>query len=91
MAFSLKTHEVKTRAGRTISVRSRPYARLTNGDAPPVYVQEGTFYSEGGEKYDPVPDWVPEALEKITSKVRVEVGLDEPTEEKATRRVKQNS
>jgi hypothetical protein len=58
-------------------VRSQPYTRLNAGEGPPVFIQAGQFFSEGGPvlKPDEVPDWLDEEIARMTPGARQEVGL----------------
>lgn len=51
-----------------------PYVRICRAAAPPIFLQEGQVFSEGGEPVTPLPEWFEEELAKITPKVRDEVG-----------------
>lgn len=78
MTFSLKTHLKKTsKSGDTVLVRQQPYARLNCGEGPPVFVQHGQPYAEGGEHLTEgkLPDWYWDELAKMTPEARREVGL----------------
>lgn len=55
-------------------VKVNPYLRLTHQGHPPVYVQGGAIYAEGGGPVSPVPDWFDEEMRRVNPKVRDEVG-----------------
>lgn len=78
MTFTLRPHEYRTdkRTGKHMLVRALPYIRLRNGDEPPVFIQEGTFYTESGDKIETPPAWVHSQLENVTDRAKREVGLD---------------
>lgn len=59
-------------------VETRPYVRLRRGYDPPLFVQEGVLYDEGGTVVDPWPQWVHEDIDKLSPVVRAEVGLTLP-------------
>lgn len=75
--LSLKTHDTKKLPnGSQVVVSAKPYVRLVSGGGdPPIFVQGGHFFTEGGPELKDVPDWVQEELEKLTPVVRKEVGL----------------
>lgn len=78
--FSLtKVHEY-VRVPGTQEVRlikTRPYSRLRSGDTPPIFVQEGKFYSEAGDEYprEAVPAWVRGQLMIKNDQGLAEIGL----------------
>lgn len=74
--FSLKPHEyVKKRGGSTLKVR--PYVRIKVGEDPPVFIQDGTYYFEDGNKIDTkdVSAEVKEVVAKLTDQAKKECGL----------------
>jgi hypothetical protein len=79
MGLSLKTH-VKNRPtdGREAQlVRAIPYIRICAEEGPPIFIQNGTFYSEGGEvfKKETLPDWAEDEIDALTPEAKKEVGL----------------
>jgi len=80
MAFSLKPHVVKKKEGSegAILARVSPYVRLMAEGGPPIFIQHGAFYTEGGQsmKRADLPDWFEEELKKMTPLARRECGLD---------------
>lgn len=55
-----------------------PYIRLCEGEGPPVYLQDGQVWSEGGTDAlppDDLPRWFPEALARLTVAARQSVGF----------------
>lgn len=68
-SLSLKTHEVTVnKQGEATGVRVTPYIRLCSGSGPPIFLQGGGYFYEGGEpvpKAD-IPDWV-EDMQRKTS------------------------
>lgn len=77
MPLSLRTHEYKTVKGRAILTGVKPYVRLSAFDGPPVYVQGGHFFAEGGKQIqeDQLPEWIWDEIEKMSEQARQEVGL----------------
>lgn len=77
MTFSLRTHITKMGRGETVVARVTPYIRLRSGENPPIFVQGGAFYWEGGQRVKDadLPDWVEPELDKLTPEVRREAGL----------------
>jgi hypothetical protein len=73
-----KVHEY-TRIPGTMEVRlvhQRPYLRLRSGaHEPPIFVQEGVFYSEGGDLMGDPPEWLDEELAKVSPEGLSAVGL----------------
>jgi hypothetical protein len=57
---------------------NRPYVRIKRDDFPPVFIQDGIPYGEGGQIVDPVPDWYQEELDKMNITARLEGGFDAP-------------
>jgi hypothetical protein len=56
-------------------VRTNPYVRITNGGEPPLFVQGGVIYSEGGDVITDPPAWWAAEVLKLSPTVRAEVGL----------------
>lgn len=77
-----KVHEYRKQPGNPVAVlvHSNPYVRLNHEGGPPVFVQKGQFFSEGGQVLteETLPPWFKTELEKINQAVRVEVGLEAP-------------
>jgi hypothetical protein len=55
-------------------VRTNHYIRICAGGGPPVYVQGGRCYGEGGPEIDVLPDWFAGEMAKVSAKARTEVG-----------------
>jgi hypothetical protein len=56
-------------------VRVHPYLRLRGpADQPPVFLQDGKVYDEGGGLMDPPPKWIRDALKGVTLAARQAVG-----------------
>jgi hypothetical protein len=65
--LSLKTHDVTVNkaTGEATGTRVTPYIRLCQGDGPPIFLQNGGYFYEGGEEVpkDKHPDWLEELQE----------------------------
>lgn len=89
--LSLKVHHHEKLPGTQESrlVKTTPYVRLCRQDpvtkitAPPIYVQGGRAYGEGGPELATLPDWFEEEMAKLTPKLRDEVGWTGPATERA--------
>jgi hypothetical protein len=70
LSLSLKTHEVTVNkaTGEAVGTRVTPYIRLCSGDGPPIFLQGGGYFYEGGEEVpeDQHPDWL-EGMQKKCS------------------------
>src|SRR5690348_11612809 len=52
-----------------------PYVRLKHGrDEPPLYVQQGVVYDEGGTEIKDLPEWFDEELRKVSPSALMEIG-----------------
>ncbi len=75
----------KNERGETVTqlIRTDLYTRLSSQGEPPVFLQGGRFYSEGGDEYlgDQLPGWVEIELQKLNPSVLEECGFF-PTGEK---------
>lgn len=80
MAFDMKTHNVKVRAGKQVLIRVNPHVRLSHAGYPPVFLQDGRAYAENGEEYKPIPGWVKEEIAKLSDATKRETGFAKPTE-----------
>ena len=76
MSFTLKTHQVQVKGGRTVIRRVLPYVRLSNGDEQ-IYVQGGKYYDPGGGEIETLPSWVHGQVEKLSEEARGDIGLTE--------------
>ena len=83
LRLSLRPHSLVKRQGLVVTGQANPYVCLRSEGGPPVFIQGGHFFWEGGDLCDEVPDWALEACKKLTKEVRKEVGLDKPTNTKA--------
>ena len=78
--LSLKVHDYKRKKGsnQAVLLRITPYVRIRSGmDDPPVFIQGGKFFAEGGEEFDKdeLPDWVPAEISKMSDSAKREAGL----------------
>ena len=79
MPLSLKTHHFQRIPGTTTVRLQRitPYIRLCEGEGPPVFLQDGQAWSEGGEAAldrAALPPWFSAQLERLTPAARAAVG-----------------
>ena len=79
MPLSLKVHHYQRIPGTTMVRLQKvtPYIRLCEGAGPPIYLQDGQAWSEGGA--DPLdvatlPEWFRTGLARLTPAARAEVG-----------------
>ena len=73
-----RAHEVKVLPdGNARVVKSNPYRRLVAQNEPPVIIQKGAFWSDGGQRIQikDVPDWARKTVDGMTQAARHEVGL----------------
>lgn len=85
MPLNLRPHEQEKRPkdGRAARMKVKPYIRLTNGvDVPPVFAQDGMYFTEGGPEIEELPDWVEGAMAKLSDEARASVGFDKKPEVK---------
>ena len=77
--LTLKVHEFKTdpNTHQAKIVGFHPYIRLKgNRDDPPVFVQDGVPFAEGGEPMEYLPDWFAEEARKVNEGSARQVKLD---------------
>ena len=57
-----------------------PLVRLCKGTDPPLFIQEGKVYAEGGDEIlkDQLPDWFHDEVAKMTLQARLEIGYRLP-------------
>lgn len=61
--------------GKRRLIAEHHYVRLRGPAAdPPVFLQAGKVYDEGGGVIDPAPKWVREAVKGLTPTIRQAVG-----------------
>jgi hypothetical protein len=84
--LSLKTHEYKKSRNGSSIARINPYVRLKAStknedgeweDHAPVFIQNGLYFSEGGEEITAkdLPKWIAAEVAKLSETVKREVGL----------------
>jgi hypothetical protein len=57
-------------------VRVVPYVRICIKQKPPVLIQNGVYFDDGGKEMEKVPAWVVKEVAKLSPVVRDEVGLE---------------
>jgi len=80
MPLDLKTHHKQTnKQGELIGIRVIPYLRVGWGDEPPVYMQDGQFYSEENGAIDELdlPEWAIGELARCSDTALKEVKCPE--------------
>lgn len=84
--LNLNTHkrEKNPKYGFEESVPVAPYVRFSYSDSPPIYLQNGTFFSEesGSIEEEDVPGWVWDQLAKTNPEVLKECGYTPPVQKK---------
>lgn len=55
-----------------------PYLRITRDGHPPLYLQGGKAFGEGGAEIETLPIWFDEELAKVSPKAREEIGWSAP-------------
>lgn len=88
-------HELQKRPGtdHLIVTRVNPYIRFVQEGHPPVIIQKGRFYSDGGQPIDreQLPDWVEKRVKGLSPEAKAKVGLkDDLTEDSAPAEKVQN-
>jgi hypothetical protein len=79
--LNLKTHDVTVnKQGEATGIRVTPYIRLCEGDGPPVFLQNGGFFYEGGEEVPKgkVPDFVFDLMKKCDPEALKACGFKAP-------------
>jgi hypothetical protein len=84
-----KVHEwaaVPGQPGEIRLIRTRNYMRLRGGtiDDPPLFVQDGVVYAEGGAVITELPEWFWPAAQRCTAEARAAVKLVLPEEARST-------
>lgn len=76
MTITTVVHEFVPDAGGVRKLaRVHPYLRLRGpAESPPVFLQDGKVYDEGGGLIEPAPKWLREALKGLTPAARQAVG-----------------
>lgn len=74
-----KVHEYRKVDGdETVRlIRTNPLIRVRVGESPPIFVQGGRAYAEGGDEYplEELPSWFWVEAQKASSAVAQETGL----------------
>lgn len=67
----------------TVLVKNNPYLRLNSGDGPPIFIQGGKAYAEGGDEYelDDLPPWFMVLAKGVGETVAEQCGLDKLLQE----------
>ena len=85
MTFTLSPHEHKQKAGdkfnageRHRSLQVRHYVRIQLEGSPPVFIQDGKYFWEGGEVIKPkdMPKGIQVEVDNMTEQARRDVGLN---------------
>lgn len=74
--LSLQTHEPVIRDGKQVDMKVTPYLRVCTGDGPPIFIQKGRLYGEGGGEIKDPPEWFKDELNKIDKKALEKVGYE---------------
>lgn len=82
MSLSLITHEYKTIRGKAVLTRQRPYVRVFAESGPPVFIQGGQFYTEGGQEIPEaeLPDWVWDEIGRMSETAKQEAGISKKSD-----------
>lgn len=84
MSLNLQPHTFrKAKGGGQVLTRTVPYIRLRVGEEPPIFIQGGKFFYEGGSALaeKDIPKWVAGELKKISEQAKREVGLGGDSED----------
>jgi hypothetical protein len=75
MSFTLRVHEYGKVDGSPFTkiIKSSHYIRMSAYGNPPIYIQGGRLYSEGGDEVKNPPSWFWEEVKKLTDKALEEV------------------
>lgn len=77
--LTLRVHEY-TKVSGSQAVRLTkvtPYIRLSSGQGPPIFIQNGKLWSEGGPPIKDIPDWFYDELAKISKTALAAVNYKE--------------
>lgn len=72
-----KVHHYERVPGTQLEVRlirTDPYVRVCAGGGPPLFIQGGQVYAEGGPTVDQFPEWFEGEVAKIAAPVLASVG-----------------
>ena len=79
MALNLNPHEytVNPETSQPTLLRINPYVRLRQDDGPPLFLQGGQVYSEGGPLIprEEWPDWLVDAILRLNNSGLEESGF----------------
>jgi hypothetical protein len=73
--LTLKVHEY-TRVSGSQAVRLTkvtPYIRLVSGQGPPIFIQNGKLWSEGGPPITDIPNWFYDEIRKVSKEALADV------------------
>lgn len=72
-------HKKEGGTNKMVLIRTNPYTRFVQRGHPPVLVQSGRFYSDGGQPVlaHEIPSWVKAEVDRMTPEGRQAVGLTE--------------
>lgn len=83
MSFTLKVHEYGKIPNSPFMkiVRARHYLRISSDGNAPIYLQDGKFWSEGGQPLaaDTLPGWFWEQVDKVSDEALRSVRFDRKT------------
>jgi len=83
MPLDLRAVQKYERVKGTLQMRLteiNPIIRLCQGTSPPLFIQGGQVWAEGGDEIENPPDWFWEQAARMTRQARKEVGLKLPNE-----------
>jgi predicted RNA-binding Zn-ribbon protein involved in translation (DUF1610 family) len=78
MALTLDFVHRYTRVPGSLEMRlveTNPYIRLRSGYEPPIFLQGGVAYDEGGAVVAQWPEWLQQAVAALTPAARAEAGF----------------
>lgn len=70
MGFTLRVHEYGKvpNSPFTKIIKSNHYIRLSHQGQPPIYIQNGHLWSEGGDRITNPPEWFHEQIKSVDKK-----------------------
>ena len=77
-----KVHDYRKMPGtdQTTLVGFNPYIRVNHEPGPPLFIQNGVVFSEGGRPADHIPEWFWEAVRAMPPQARASVKFTLPEE-----------
>jgi hypothetical protein len=80
MSLQMNPHEFSTHpeTGVPVLVRTTPYTRISHEREPPVFLQRGLVYPDGGQKPIPEeewPGWLIGEIQRLTPAAQEEAGF----------------